>query len=194
MGEKVIGISVRDIPLISEFGETLFPNRTVFSAPFRLLEVLWLLEFIKPLPEGINDIPLLQQYYLDNKDDDSWRQFNIPCFELTTREGDFHDSLRCGELEVPNPVCPLCEYKLRCFRLIDLEEDEELKHDFEVTCELIYERTRASNSEYSVSTVVAALRDLKTVRRFPNATIIAWDDLGEESIIEERNEVPRYWF
>jgi hypothetical protein len=194
MSEKVIGISVRDIPLISEFGETLFPNRTVFSAPFRLLEVLWLLEFIKPLPEGINDIPLLQQYYLDNKDDDSWRQFNIPCFELTTREGDFHDSLRCGELEVPNPVCPRCEYKLRCFRLIDLEEDEELKHDFEVTCELIYERTRASNSEYSVSTVVAALRDLKTVRRFPNATIIAWDDLGEESIIEERNEVPRYWF
>jgi hypothetical protein len=194
MGEKVIGISVRNIPLISEFGETLFTNRTVFSAPFRLLEVLWLLEFIAPQKEGVYDIPLLQKFYLDNRDDDINRQFDIPCEESTTREGDFDDPVRCGDLEVPNPVCPLCEYKLRVFRLIHLEEDEELRHDFEVTCELLYERTRDFESEYSVSTVVAALRDLKTVRGFPNATIIAWDDFGEESIVEERNEVPRYWF
>jgi hypothetical protein len=120
--------------------------------------------------------------------------FNIPCEESTTREGDFNDPVFCGDLEVPNPVCPLCEIKLRLFRLIHLEEDAEVKKILEWHLDLLFSRTRGSDAEFQVSTVVAALRDLKTVRGFPNATIIAWTELGEENIIEELNEVPRYWF
>jgi hypothetical protein len=193
MEGKFVGISVRNIPIISEFGDTLFTCRTVFSAPIRLLEILWLLEYIEPQKEGVYDIPGLQQLYLDKREEIN-EDFNIPCEESTTREGDFNDPVFCGDLQVPNPVCPLCEMKLRLFRLIQLEEDEEVKHILEVHLDLLFSRTRGSDAEFQVSTVVAALRDLKTVRSFPNATIIAWTELGEENIIEELNEVPRYWF
>jgi hypothetical protein len=193
MEGKFVGISVRNIPIISEFGETLFNCRTVFSAPFRLLEILWLLEYIQPQKEGVYHIPELQQFYLDNREEIN-EDFNVPCEESTTREGDFKDPIFCGDLEVSNPVCPLCEIKLRLFWAIHSEENTEIKKDLEWHLDLLFSRTRGSDAEFLVSTVVAALRDLKTVRGTPNATIITWTKEGEEYILIEETEVPRYWF
>jgi hypothetical protein len=119
---------------------------------------------------------------------------DIPCGEITTRPGDFNDPTFCGELDLPNPICPLCELKLRLFKALHTSEDSNTREILETELEFIYSETRGERPQFQVNTVVAALRDLRTVRSTPNAVIVEWNSLGEEEVVIDSRAVPRYWF
>jgi hypothetical protein len=146
MEGRFVGISTRQIPIINEFGETLFNWRTVFSAPLRLLRILFLLEAVPPQPAGTYDIPELQRFYLTHREVIQ-EDFNISCEEITTRIGDFTDPTECGDLELPNPVCPLCEIKLRLFKAIHFEENSETKAELESDLDFLFTCTRGYQPE-----------------------------------------------
>jgi hypothetical protein len=141
------------------------------------------LEIFESLPAGDrqDDLCSIAAYYRLNREP-AFEDFDIPCEEVISRGGDFGHPVRCGSQRRPNAAfCPVCEFKLRNFRLEAVETDPQELFKAQRETAFVQYYCKGRRPIYELPDIVADLRDLKTARGLPNASIVLWNEFGVES-------------
>jgi hypothetical protein len=180
MERRFIGLSTRRYSITGVNNESLYNYTINFSAPIKLFRILEILESL-PAGDTQDDLFNLADYYRRNQEP-ALGDFDIPCEEIVSRGADFEHPTRCGSQRRPNSAfCPICEFKLRNFRLEAVETDPLERFIAQQETAFIQYYCKGRRPIYELPDIVAALRDLKTARGLPNASIVLWDESGTES-------------
>lgn len=190
---RSVGISFENRSIFDENQEPTHTFSVALNLPEKLWEVIKLLNRLPQEIQQVEDCSDLIECYNHHKAERE-ENFSVPCYQITSREGDQHHPTRCGYRIYPNPLlCPVCEIKLRNFHITLTSNSEEEKIGAQRDTNFIYRYCKGQFPIFGIALVVSALRDYRTIQQLPNARIKVWENDDEHYSLPDITEPLQYW-